>query len=123
MKLQTIKSKKGTNVMYQVLIHLILIALIFAMFFLASVNKVNSRTVKQQVLEKQTALLIDSAVSGTTISVFKNNKYGRIDDLHVKEGKVYASVDGLAISKGYPYFTKYSVSVDLDGDKWYVRIK
>ena len=123
MKLQTIKSKKGTNVMYQVLIHLILIALIFAMFFLASVNKVNSRNVKQQVLEKQTALLIDSAAPGTTISIFKNNKYGRIDDLQVKEGKLYASVDGLAISKGYPYFSKYSVSIDSDKDKWHVRIK
>jgi len=123
MKLRTIKSKKGTNVMYQVLIHLILIVLIFAMFFLASVNKVNSRTVKQQVLEKQTALLIDSAVSGTTISIFKSNKWGFVDDLQVKDGKVYASVDGLAISKGYPYFSKYSVSVDSDDDKWHVRIK
>ncbi len=118
-----IRSKKATNLMYQVIIHLILIALIFAMFFLASVNKVNSKVVKQQVLEKQLALMIDSASSGMTFSIFKNNKWGIISEVKIEKGRVFVSVDGASLSKGYPYFSKYSVSGDSDGQRFYIRIK
>ena len=109
--------------MYQVIVHLILIALIFAMFFLASVNKVNSKVVKQQVLEKQIALLIDSAMPGVTISLNKIGKYGAITGLEIKEGNIIASIDSSSFSKGYPYFTKYQVSINSDESKWYIRIK
>lgn len=118
-----IRNKKATNLMYQVIIHLILIALIFAMFFLASVNKVNSKVVKQQVLEKQIALMIDSAPSGTGLSVFKTNNWGIISEVKIEKGKLFVSVDGASLSRGYGFFTKYSVSVDSDEQRFYIRIK
>lgn len=118
-----IKNKRGMNLMYQVIVHLILIALIFAMFFMASVNKVNSKVVKQQVLEKQIALMIDSAVPGTTFSVMKSNKWGIISDVQIKEGRVIVSVDLGGADNGYPYFSKYAVSADLDEQRFYIRVK
>lgn len=109
--------------MYQVIVHLILIALIFALFMLSFENKINSKAVKQQILEKQIALMIDSAPPGTTLSVFKSNKWGIINDLQIINGRVLVSVDLGGVDKGYPYFTKYSVSADSDEQKFYVRIK
>lgn len=118
-----ISSKKATSLMYQVIIHLILIALIFAMFFLSSVNKVNSKVVKQQVLEKQIALMIDSVPSGTSLSILKSNKWGIISELKIENGRIFVSVDGAVLSRGYPFFTKYSVFADSDEQRYYIRIK
>jgi hypothetical protein len=96
--------------------HLILIALIFGIFFAASANKVNSRAVKQQVLEKQLALLIDSAEPGTDFYIKKiniNKQIDKIDKIEIKEGRIFAYVNGQSFSKGYPYFSKHSVSVEF----------
>lgn len=109
--------------MYQVIIHLILIALIFAMFFLASVNKVNGKVVKQQVLEKQLALMIDSAPRGTSLSVLKINKWGVVNDLKIESGRVFVSVDLGGAGGGYPFFSKYQVTSDSDDQRFYIRIK
>lgn len=116
--------KKGKKAMelYEVLIHLILIGLLFAVFFGSSIGNVNSRNVRQQVLEKQLALLIDSAIPGTTLTVSKVNFKGNVDRIEVKEGSVFAYVEGLAVSKGYQYFTKYSVAITQDQNKIYIKI-
>jgi len=109
--------------MYQVVIHIILIALIFAVFFMAIAGKVNGRDVKQQVLEKQVALLIDSAEAGMSFEIRKINIDGFVSDVRIKENRVFVVVDGLASVKGYPYFSKYSVSVGEEEDKFVVSIK
>ncbi len=108
--------------MNQVLVQIILIGLIFAIFFMAISDKINSRGVRQQVLEKQMALLIDSAVPGMNFTVSRDNLYGIVQKVEVKNGRVFFAVSGLVSLKGYPYFTKYSVSVVEDLDKFVVII-
>ena len=109
--------------MYQTIIHLILIGLVFAMLFLATSASASSRGVKQQVLEKQIALVIDSANIGTTIVVQRVYQNGVITDLKIQGGKVYVAVDSLESNRGYGYFSKYSVSSDSDKDNYYIYIK
>ena len=119
------KIKKNTraNLTYQVITHLILIALIFAVFFLAATSRVHSKVVKQQVLEKQTALLIDSAVQGMVFTINKVNKNGRISNLEIKEGRVFVYVEGQGYSKGYPYFSKYEVILEKEEGKFLIKIE
>jgi len=116
------KSKKA-SLLHQVITHIILIALVFGLFFLAATANVDSKGVKQQVLEKQIALLIDSADSETKIIVHKSNKYGSITNLEIKEGRVFAYVEGQGISKGYPYFSEYDVILEKDDENYYIKIK
>lgn len=106
-----INDKRGMNLVYQVIVHLILIALIVALLFLASVNKVNSYSAKRQVLERQIALMIDSAPPGTIISVFQSNKNGIINNVRLENGNVLVDIDGNKDTTGYPYFSRYSVNV------------
>ena len=102
--------------------HLILIALIFAMFFLAAMYRVNSRGVKQQVLEKQLALLIDAAEPETKITVQKLYLNGRINRLELREGRIFVYVDGQGFSKGYPYFSKHNVWLDYDENSYHIKV-
>ena len=114
--------KKRGKFLYQVIIHIILIGLVFGLFFLATMNNANSRNVKQQVLEKQTALLIDAAPDDTTLVIARKNEKGKITNFEIKNGRVFAYVDGQTYSKGYGYFSKFDVKVDEDDDNYYVKI-
>ena len=104
--------------MNRAVIQLILIGIIFALFLFATAGKVNARGVKQQVLERQMALLIDSAVPGMRFEISDRNLDGDIQDVEVKGGKIFISVAGLRSFDGYPYFSKYSVRVDKEGSKF-----
>ena len=115
-------SEKKGEVLNKVLIHIILIAILFAVFILAMDAKLGSRGVKQQVLEKQVALLIDAADEGASFEVRKNNENGIVDDVDVKGGRVFISVDGLRSVKGYPYFSGRDVSVEKGDSKFVVKV-
>ncbi len=113
---------KRASLLHQMIIHIILIGLIFAIFLMATAERANSRGVKQQVLEKQIALLVDSAEAGMDFEIRKMNVNGLVEDVEVRDGKVFVKVMGLASVEGYPYFSKYSVSVRDDGDKFVVSV-
>jgi len=119
MKINNLKNKSAT-ILYQVIAHVILIALVFGLFFIATVERTNSNVVKQQVLEKQTALLIDASVGGMVFEI-KRSRSGLdsdyIESIELKDGKVFVHVAGLKSGKGYPYFTKYNVDVKLSDDE------
>ena len=114
--------KKGA-ILNQAVVHIVLIALIFAIFLMATGDKINARGVKQQVLEKQIALLIDVAVPGMSFEVMKGNLNGRVNKLEVKEGKVFVAIEGLGSFGGYPYFSRYDVSVSEDDAKFVVSVR
>ena len=128
--MRRLKKNKRGELIQQLIIHLVLIAMIFGMFFLATVGRTNSRVVKQQVLEKQIALLIDAGEPGMSFDVFKINRNGIVGDVVLRDGKVFVTVNGLGSVKGYPYFSKYDVSVEFDigdakadfDDKYVVRV-
>jgi len=112
-KMMIIKKNKKASLLHQIIMHLILIGLIFGMFFVATTARANSRTVKQQVLEKQIALLIDSAIPGMEFGIYKINRNGFVNDIELRDGRVFVLVDGLSFGPGYPYFSKHDVSVEF----------
>jgi len=113
---------KKCQALNSVVVHLILIGIIFALFFLANAEKINQRGVKQQVIEKEVALLIESAVPGMSFEVRKINYNGNVSRIEIKEGKVFVTVNGLRSASGYPYFSPYSVSVVGEEDKFVVKV-
>lgn len=114
---------KQASLLYQAIIHIILIGLIFAIFLMATAERANGRGVKQQVLEKQIALLIDSAETGMDFEIRKMNINGLVENVRIKDGKVFVKVIGLPSVRGYPYFSKYSVSVRNEEDKFVVSVR
>ncbi len=116
------RSKRG-GIMNQMIVQIILVGLILAIFVFATSGKINARGVRQQVLEKQTALLIDSAVPGMDFEIARQNLNGVVQSMELKEGKVFVGVDGLGSVNGYPYFTKYSVQVFEREDKFVVSVR
>ncbi len=115
-------NKQG-GILNQIIIQLILVGIVFAIFLLATAGKVNARGVRQQVLEKEIALLIDSAVPGMSFEIRKNNPNGVIQALELRDGKVFVGVAGLGSFKGYPYFSRYSVSVAEEENKFVVVVE
>lgn len=109
--------------MNQTIVHLVLVGLILALFLLATAGKINARGVKQQVLEKQTALLIDAAVPGMSFGIEKNNIDGIVRKVEIKKGKVFIMVNGLVSFKGYPYFSRYSIGVAEKENKFVVSVR
>jgi len=109
--------------MHEVIIHIILAGLILAIFFMATSEKINARGVRQQVLEKQTALLIDSAIPYTNIEISKDNINGIIRKIELKDGRIYIEIEGLTSFNGYPYFTKYSVNIEETPNKFIIKIE
>ncbi|NPE29612.1 hypothetical protein HNV12_16955 [Methanococcoides sp. SA1] len=101
----------------------IFVALIFIGLLMAVSERVNARDVRQQVLEKQMVLLIDSAEAGMEFGIRKVNVKGLVDNVKVEKGRVFVAVDGLGYSDGYPYFSRHSVSVEEEEDKFVVVIK
>jgi len=114
--------KRG-SMLHQVLIHLILIALVFALFFFVTAGRADGNEAKQQVVEKQVALLIDSASAGMSFTIYKQNMNGVISDMKVEDGKVFAYVDGSGYSNGYEFFTKYDVSLEKKEDRYIISVE
>jgi hypothetical protein len=115
--------RKRGSLLNEVIIHIVLIGIIFALFLFATAGKINARGVKQQVLEKELALLVDSAVPGMSFEIDKIGLNGVVHEIEVKDGKVFVSVAGLESFEGYPYFSSYFVVVEEEEDKFVVFVK
>ena len=115
------RNKRGGS-LNKMIINIALIGIIFAFFFIAVAGRVNGRDVKQQVLEKQLSLMIDSAVPGMSFEIRKNNINGFVSSVAVSGGRIFINVDGFVSQRGYPYFSKYSVTVKELSGKFVVSI-
>lgn len=114
---------KRSAIMHEILIHIVIVALIFGLFFVSSIGKTNSRAVKQQVIEKQLALMIDSGEPGISLYVNKLNMNGKIENVKVDAKRVYVYLDGRSYSVGYPYFSRYAVSVETKSSEFVIHIR
>ena len=114
---------KRAEVLQSVLIQIALVGLVMVLFIFATADKINARGVKQQVLEKEIALLIDSASPVMEFAIDKKNINGVISDIKLDGGRVKVIVDGLGSVKGYPFFTKYNVGVRSEGNKFVIRVE
>lgn len=117
-----IKNKRA-NILNQVVIQIILVGIIFAIFFMGVAGQVNGRDVKQQVLEKQLALLIDSADVGMSFEIMKMNVNGFVSRVDIRDGRVFIFVDGFPSLSGYPYFSRHSVGVEELEDRFRVSVR
>jgi len=115
-------SKKGAGAMNHVIVHLILVGIIFVVFLFATADKINARGVHRQVIEKELALLVDSAVPGMEFEIRKSHPHGIIQKIEIKDGRIFVTVKGLGSVKGYPFFSKYSVEVVDEGIKFVVTV-
>ena len=106
----------------KIIINIALVGIIFVFFFVAVAGRVNGRDVKQQVLEKQLALLVDSGMPGMSFEIKKANINGFVSSIKISDGKIFITVDGFDSQNGYPYFSLYSVSVKELGDKFVVSV-
>ena len=114
---------RRANILNQVVIHIILVGLIFAIFFMGVAGQVNGRDVKQQVLEKQTALLIDSAGAESSFYISKVNINGFVSNVELSRGRIHIAVDGFPSFRGYPYFSRHHVSVEEEEDRFRVSVR
>lgn len=119
--MRKIINKRGN--MQKYLIEIILSALLISLLLFATIQKSDSRFVKQQVIEKQMALLIASASPGMSFSINQFNLNGYINNLRIEKGRIFADVDGLKSLKGYPYSSRYNINVKQEKDKFIIEVK
>ena len=117
-----VRDKRG-ELLNRLVVHVILVGIIFAIFLTATGDKINARGVRQQVLEKQFALLIDSAQPGMNFTVEKENVNGIIDDVRISGGRIFVDVEGLHSLKGYPYFSLYNARVVTEEKRFTVVVE
>lgn len=115
-------NKRG-KLLYEVIMHLILVGLIFAMFLFATAGRIDSKSVKQEILEKQIALVIDAAEPGMSFFIEKENLHGVINSLEIRDNRVFVRVADFKSLKGFPLFSIYDVSVEELEDKYIVRVE
>jgi hypothetical protein len=105
--------KRG-SLLQTTIIHIILVALVLSLLLFAILGRGSVSIVKQELLEKQTALLIEVSPVETVLEIKKENTYGIINDIRILQNKIYIDM-GSAISKnGYPFFSRYIVSIKND---------
>jgi hypothetical protein len=116
------KNKKGA-LMQELIIELIIIALVFGMFFLALDYRVQSDGVREQLIEKQTAMLIEGGEPGMSYQIYKASRNGVIWKMEIKDNKIFAYPGKLQYAKGYPFFTRYAVDIETKEDRFVITIK
>ena len=117
--------KKRGEILQKTVIHIILIALILSLFLFAIIGRSNDNDTKRQLLEKQTALLIESNQKDTTLELDVHNLNGEISNIRIDNYKIFIDVNGFESTNGYPFFSKYGVSVSKDEpqNKFIIKIK
>ena len=113
---------RRASVLHIVLIHIAIVAMLFVFFFFAMESKLGSRGVKQQVLEKELALLIGASEKGFSFEVKKENVNGVVDSVEVRDSRIFVSVDGLPSIEGYLYYSSFEVEVEEREESFLIRI-
>lgn len=116
------KNKRG-NLPQQHLVYIIILVMVISLFLLAVNTKADSRGIKKQIIEKQLALMIDSAMPETNLTVRKQYINGYINDIIIKDSRIYVSVDGLKSLDGYPLITENKVYVTKLDDKYIIEVR
>jgi hypothetical protein len=114
---------KNGELMQQLLVEIIVVALVFGLFFLALNYKVQADGVKAQVIEKQTALLIEGGERGMSYNIYKSNRNGVIWKMEIINNKIFAYPGKLQYTEGYPFFTRYDVDLEEKEDRFVISIK
>jgi hypothetical protein len=115
------KNKRGDS-LQQNLIYIIILVLVISLFMLAIYTKGDTKALKKQVLEKQTALMIDSAIPGTEIILRKQYINGYINNILIQDSRIFVSVDGLKSLDGYPLITEYHLEVEEIENKFVIKV-
>ena len=118
------KNKKASfDIIKETILHIFLIGLIFAIFLLGISLQTSSYNTKQQVLEKQTALMIDSGFPGNEIIIQKKNRNGYISDLKLEDNKIFIFLENQKQLKGHAYFSEYVVKLEEQPEYYIIKIE
>ena len=104
------KNKKA-GVLQSTLIHIVLIGLIAAIFLISNGQRIDSRYTKQQIVEKQLALFIDSAIPGMEFTIMKTSGKSHINKLEIIDNRIYATLNSLPSANGYPIFSQHNIEI------------
>ena len=116
------KNKRG-DTLQQNLIYILILVLVISLFLFTVYAKSDSRALKKQVLEKQTALMIDSAIPNTDILLRKQYISGYINNVLIKDSRIFITVDGLNSLEGYPLITEYALNVREEENKFIIEVR
>ena len=111
---------KRADTLQTALAHILIIGFIATIFFISNAQRIDNRFVRQQIIEKQIALFIDSAIPGMEFTIMKMKEGSYINKLEIKDDYIYATVNSLPSAKGYPIFSPYSIQINQD--EWEYRI-
>ena len=104
------------------IIGIIIMSLVSCIFIYAIAKRTDDRGVKQELVEKQTALLIDSAPKNTYILVPKINNGMAVTSFEMEDNKIFIGIDDLNSVEGYSFFSKYTVSYNEEENYYRVKI-
>lgn len=116
------KNKKGSDTERSVLLQIIFVAIVLALFLISLSGKINSRGVRQDIVENQIAVFIEASIPGMSFEIPKLHPNGIISDMELKDSTVVVAVDGYKPNEGRYYFTRYNVSLEEEPGKYVVRI-
>jgi hypothetical protein len=107
----------------QTVIHIILIAIILTLLII-SLGNTNKIDTKRQLLEKQTAVLIEASQEGTILELNRENTQGLtlIENIRIEDYKIYFDIDSKTSKDGAPFFSKYPVTIETQATKFRIII-
>ncbi len=118
------KIKKGSqNPIGQMIVSLIIIGFVAVIFMFGIVRKLDDRGVKQDLAEKQTALLIEASLPNTNIIIYKKNFGMTVSSVKIKDGKIFIDLDGLISLKGTSFISNNHVLVMEEEKQFRIVIK
>ena len=116
------KGKRG-DVLHEIIIQIIIIAIVIVASIFAVEAKANTNGVKQQILEKELAIIIDASDNGYKFEVSKQNRDGLVDKIEIRDGRIFVGVNGFFIGEGYPFFSAHKIRIEEDKTKFIIIVE
>jgi hypothetical protein len=113
---------KNGGFLQKSIISIVLVMTVFALLLVFISHRSESLGFKQQFLEKQMALIIDSGIPGTVFYLNKLSSDVLIDDVSIRDGRIFIKISGFSSLTGYPYLTPYLVTAEDIGNKWRISL-
>jgi|GEM_PF-3264252 hypothetical protein len=112
-----LKTKKASDELMAFIQYLIFVIIIFVVLILFIRESATGNLLKEQILAKQVALLIDIAKPGTEIMLDTSNFA-----VNVENGVVNVKAKPENPGYSYSFFSKHKIETSSQGDKIKIRI-
>ena len=117
------KTKKRGSLLQKTVVHIIIVALVLALLLMGVMRRGSKDDIKMDLLEKQTALLIEASPQGTILEINEQNINGLISRLEITDNKIYIDVGNAKSTEGYRFFSQHTVTATKEENKYIIRIE